>query len=418
MRPAEYPGSSRTDRRPSIRDIVYLVAPGGHPNYGDEFILRAWLNHLARVRPDAQVIVDCHTPGQAAVLLGGCHRHVTFVDTIWRICFGTAHLEPTEAVASAARVVGDPGQMPKLVSGIEMLAAAHTIHLIGGGYINMVWPHHLALLAAATAAAQCSGGRAVATGQGLMPVGVPEREALLRELRGEFAIFDVRDTPSAHAVAGSDGDESCTGDDAWLGIRDPGVYDTESAAAQRPFGFCLQSDLMDDFAGGRGTDGLAEAVSAFLDQWGIQGEEVVVVEAIPGADRLVYDRIAHRVPGAIFVPFTELWRRGLPARSDQTWVSTRFHVHLLAAAAGASGLAPPGRIDYYPVKHQSLIDAGSHWHIVDSADLPSAPIHSGGFDPDTVDGLHQGKVALADRIYPPPSWRRRGLTALRSVTAR
>ncbi len=97
---------------------------------------------------------------------------------------------------------------------------------------------------------------------------------------------------------------------------------------------------MDDFAGGRGgTDGLTEAVSALIDQWGgiRGGEDVVVVEAIPGADRLVYDRIAHRLPGAIFVPFTELWRRGLPARSGQTWVSTRFHVHLLAAAAGASG---------------------------------------------------------------------------------
>ncbi|HEY9265000.1 MAG TPA: polysaccharide pyruvyl transferase family protein [Mycobacterium sp.] len=394
------------------------MAPGGHPNYGDEFILRAWLNHLARVRPDAQVVVDCHTPGQAAVLLAGCHRHVTFVDTIWRICFATAHLEPAEAIATAARVVGDPGQMPKLVSGIEMLAAAQTVHLIGGGYINMVWPHHLALLAAATAAAQCSRGRAVATGQGLMPVGVPEREALLRELQVQFALFDVRDTPSARAVAGAGGDVSCTGDDAWLGIRDRDVYDTESAAAQRPFGFCLQSDLMDDFADGRGTDGLTEAVAALVDTWGIGGDEVVVVEAIPGADRLVYDRIAHRLPGAIFVPFTELWRRGLPARPGQTWISTRFHVHLLAAAAGASGLAPPGRIDYYPVKHQSLIDAGSHWQILDSTNPPAAPTRSGGFDPDTVNRLHQGKAALADRIYPPPSWRRRGLTTLRSVTAR
>jgi polysaccharide pyruvyl transferase WcaK-like protein len=36
---------------------VYLVAPSGNPNYGDEFILRAWLSYLARVRPEADVVV-------------------------------------------------------------------------------------------------------------------------------------------------------------------------------------------------------------------------------------------------------------------------------------------------------------------------------------------------------------------------
>ncbi|WP_157576604.1 hypothetical protein [Mycobacterium sp. GA-2829] len=46
-----------------------MVAPAGNPTYGDDFILRAWLTHLAVHRPDADVVVDCHTPGQAAVLL-------------------------------------------------------------------------------------------------------------------------------------------------------------------------------------------------------------------------------------------------------------------------------------------------------------------------------------------------------------
>jgi hypothetical protein len=98
---------TRTSRRPTDREIVYLVAPGGNPNYGDEFILRAWPRHLARVRPEADVVVDCHTPGQAAVLLRSSHPRVTFVDTIWRICPQTAHLPPAEAVARPEPL--DPG---------------------------------------------------------------------------------------------------------------------------------------------------------------------------------------------------------------------------------------------------------------------------------------------------------------------
>ncbi|WP_206613663.1 polysaccharide pyruvyl transferase family protein [Mycolicibacterium elephantis] len=401
MRPATSQPRATAVRAQNRQELIYLVAPGGNPNYGDEFILRAWLRHLAVVRPHADVVVDCHTPGQAAVLLQGSHPRMTFVDTIWRICFETAPLAPSEAAAVAQDVINNPGRMPRIVSGIELLARAHTVHLVGGGYINTVWPHHVALLAAAAAAADRSGGRALATGQGLVPVGESERLNLLRELQSRFAVFDVRDARSAESLAGSSGSYTFTGDDAWLGIGEDGVYDTTSEAARRSMVFCLQSDLMDDFADGQGIDGLASAIAGLIENWGVAGHDVAVVEGIPGADRIVYDRVAHLLPGAVFVPFTTVWNDGLPANADQMWVSTRFHPHLLAAAIGASGLALSGRADYYPNKHQSLIEAGSRWQVADSAALPPSPIRNGGFSPDAV-MLHRGrKAALAAEIYPP-----------------
>ena len=139
--------------RHSDREVVYLVAPSGIPNYGDEFILRAWLRHLRRVRPEADLVIDCHTPGQAAVLLGRWHPRVTFVDTFWRICFATAELPPAEAIAAARDVVHHPGLMPKIVSGIERLARADVVHLVGGdtstrsGHIIWrCWPRPMPLL--------------------------------------------------------------------------------------------------------------------------------------------------------------------------------------------------------------------------------------------------------------------------------
>jgi polysaccharide pyruvyl transferase WcaK-like protein len=413
------PRSENQTRRHTAQEIVYLVAPSGNPNYGDEFILRAWLRYLARARPEADVVVDCHTPGQAAVLHRAWHPRVTFVDTIWRICFDTAHLPPTEAIAVAEGVVRDPGTMPRIVSGIDLMARADTVHLVGGGYVNAVWSHHLALLAATTAAVDRSGGIAIATGQGLVPVGDPERLSLLRSLQERFSLFDVRDGPSYAAITRSGGRTTFTGDDAWLGIRDGGVYDTVSEAARRSFVFCLQSDLMDDFADGQGTEGLTNAIARLIEQWRLDGEDVAVVEGMPGSDRIVFDRVAHLLTGVVFVPFTDVWNRGLPARAGQTWVSTRFHPHLLAAATGASGLALSGRSDYYPIKHQSLVAAGSRWQVIESSELPSKPVQDGGFTAHTVEQLRRRKSTLAAQLYPPAPFSpmRRALEALR-VTKR
>lgn len=421
-------GNSLTNNAPSLADRtlrapgpgpVYLVAPGGHPNYGDEFILRAWLRYLAAERPDTEVVVDCHTPGQAAVLLSRWHPRVTFVDTIWRICFETSELPVDEAAAVAADTLANPGRMPRLVSGVDLLSRADTVHLVGGGYVNTVWPHHLAIVAAAAESARRFGVRAVATGQGLVPAGDADRVALLRESCREFALFDVRDQPSLEVLADPGIHSSFSGDDAWLGVGEQHVYDRESPAARRDVIFCLQSDLMEDFDGGRGLDGLTDAVLRVIDDWRLAGPEVAFVEGLPGADRHVYDRVRHAVPDALFVPFTEVWQRGLPARSGQTWVSTRFHPHLIAAAAGANGLALTGHGDYYPVKHESLTQAGSRWLISDADALPATPPTEGGFPAEAVAARQHAKRSLARRLYPPDrSPVRRAARRIRRLTRR
>lgn len=414
MTPAPFALDVQRSRTARSRELVYLVAPAGHPNYGDEFILRTWLRYLARARPETEIVVDCHTPGQAAVLLSGCHPRVTYVDTVWRICFRAAELGGIEAIAFAGEVVDDPGRMPTIVSGIELLARADTVHMVGGGYLNTVWAHHVTLPVTVLAAARRSGGRALATGQGLLPVGDGEQLRLLRELSDQFWHFDIRDEASRRAVARSAPNLSDTGDDAWLGIDDDGVYDVESEAAHRRFVFCLQSDLVDDFAGGDGVDGLAEVVRRVVERWHISGQDAAFVEGIPGADRIVFDRVAHLLPGVLFVPFTDIWTHGLPARPEQTWITTRFHHHLLAAATGASGVALTGHSDYYAVKHHSLLDVGSRWHVTDNYDLPAAPSREGGLPSNAVARLHAVKKALAARLYPQeaPSTLRRAAKAL------
>ncbi|WP_278314431.1 polysaccharide pyruvyl transferase family protein [Lolliginicoccus levis] len=374
------------------QDVVYLIAPSGHPNYGDELIAAQWLRYLARRRPRSLVVLDCHTPGQASILLHGLHPNVMFVDTAWRLASEASKREPAQAEDFLAHVVAEPGRACLIVDGIELLARASSIHLLGGGYLNAMWPHHYNLLDIAKSAQQRSGARLYATGQGLMPA---EDAGRIAGATRHFDVFDVRDQPSTRFNG-----TILTGDDAWLELPTAPTAGTAAEAARRGTVLCLQSDLT---GSEDGAERLATLVRGLLDHWGTPGSDIAVIEAIPGTDRVVFDQLADRLGGALFVPFTEIWRNGFPASPGQTWISTRFHPHLIAAAAGASGIAISGQRGYYDTKHQSLIDLGSGWTLLHVDDDPQAVPRptSGGFAASDVEMLARAKNDLADALYPP-----------------
>lgn len=62
--------------------------------------------------------------------------------------------------AFVQRAINDPGVAPRWHAGIELAAQMDLVHVIGGGFINGLWPRHIGLLAGSVAAARRSGGRA------------------------------------------------------------------------------------------------------------------------------------------------------------------------------------------------------------------------------------------------------------------
>ncbi|GAA4702967.1 hypothetical protein GCM10023215_47890 [Pseudonocardia yuanmonensis] len=369
------------DRRP----LYHLVGTAGFPNYGDELIAAGWLRHLARTAPEADVWLDCPSPGTAATLLDGLHPRARFTDTVWRLCRAAPEGGPWETAAWVRRAVADPGLAPRWVAGVELLRRADVVHVIGGGYVNGIWPRHAGVLAAAVAGTDQSGGRAVATGQGLTPE-ADGAGPLLRSLLERFALVEVRDEASARLL---DRPNTLGLDDAFLPTA--AVPPTDDAPRVV---LCLQSDLSD-----RPAEALATFVLGALRRWRVDPQEVAVVEGIPGQDRVVYALLEHQLPGARFVPFDRVWGDGLPVAADQTWISTRFHPHLVAAAVGAGGLAVGLNGDYYPTKHRSLTALGSGWDLVTDLDATPGRPGPGGFPPDVVAGLRERKAALADRVY-------------------
>ena len=416
-------GRPRADPRP-----VYLVAPAGHPNYGDEQLLAGWLRHLRHRLPGTPVVVDCHTPGQAAVLHHSEHPDVLFTDTLWRLAAEGA--DARSAVGFCRQAVSDPGVRPALASGVALARSASVVHLIGGGYVNDQWPLHLGVVAAVGEICRLSGASAVATGQGLLPCS--ERDLLAEALR-DFDLVTVRDRGSHDLLAAAGVPVRFVGDDGWLslstaggpeefasgrGLTDHPVYSSDPDTC-RDVVLCAQSDLADPHA-------VAGTVARVLAEWGVPGERLSVVEAIPGSDRVVWDLVCARadaaggdhdgdddeddevgrtladlrLPRARFVPFQEVWAAGLPARPGQVWLTTRFHPHLFAAARGASGVALRTGSDYYEVKHGSLTEAGSPWPAL-GLDGGAPPLPEvGGFDPATVAARVRAAESLAEEIYP------------------
>ncbi|MDR7189113.1 hypothetical protein J2Y46_001936 [Microbacterium sp. BE35] len=370
----------RVDDRP-----FYLVSAAGLPNYGDEFITRAWLDWLAKRHPNVPVWLDCVEPGRANHLFADAHPLLKTTNTLWHLALSAQEMSFADGIEHARRRVLDLGS-PRYDLGLLQLREAQSVHLLGGGYLNSVWEHQLLFLPALVALKERFRVPVYATGQGLTPLSENARGAVAGWLR-RFDLFETRDAPSAKlpgAVAGID--------DAFLAFANQRrVY---SQAPTPDVMLVLQGDFLTEDA----IEPLVDAVEQFVRSQ--RTTSVGMVESIPPDDSWMLARVRERGVDVDFYPFIRLWEEGFPAKASQTWLSTRFHFHLLAAAAGAKGAVIELRPDYYGVKHASLRELGTGWSYAGDAAAPGSLIPTG--NPAFATGrerLAEKKVAVARSIY-------------------
>lgn len=362
---------------------IYLVGSAGYPHYGDDIAAAAWLRHLATTEPDAEVYLDCPNPGGAQLFLGDLHPHVRFVDTVFRLCWASPDDDAHASAEFVATAIRHPGYgYAHRAAGVELMHTADVYHVLGGSYINTIWPNHVGVLAAGEVLASERGVRSAVTGLGLLPSGAP-REVLDR-VTASYEVLDLRDSGS-RALFSHD-KASDTGDDALLGLR----FDERDSPSTI---MCFQSDLVDG-----DVDELATSAIETAHAWGLRPGRIGYVEAIPGQDRIVFDKLEAELPGIRFYPFAEIWREGLPARSGQRWLTTRQSMHVAAAAAGASGVAFPVKAGYDDVQHQDLVEKGSGWSIGTPGEAAPEPADGGGFG-DGLDAMVAAKQQVAKTVY-------------------
>ncbi|GGL26895.1 polysaccharide pyruvyl transferase family protein [Phycicoccus endophyticus] len=367
-------------------DIVYLVSTAGHPNYGDELIARGWLAYLAARRPHADVWLDCPEPGRAAVLLAGAHPRLHVTDTMWRVALSHDSEDRGAAHAAVRHRVSHLGT-PREDLGLQLAARARSVHLLGGGHLVAAWPANLLLTSLASQMAREHDVPVVMTGVGLVPMGDADTE-LVRAALADFAYADARDPLSAQRFG-----IPVRPDDAFLALGQGAVVLDRRPA---PRGMVLlQGDLHDRAR-------MTQALDASLDVMraeGLEGQEIGVVEAIPPEDSWLLDAVRERWPSVRFYPFGEVWTEGLPVGPDQVWVTSRFHIHLVAAAVGARGIAVNTGLEYYRVKHESLLRLGTGWALAEAgAPWPSATVDP--TFPQRALRASEERRQVADTLYP------------------
>ncbi len=346
---------------------IYLVATSGHPNFGDELILRSWLRFLAAHEPHAEVWVDCPAPGPTAPLMRDEHPGLRTTDTLYRLCWEAPSDDPRVVAEFVGRALEEPGEAPRWIPGIDVLRRSDVVHVLGGGYINDVWPRHHGLVAGAAWMSR-RGARVAATGLGLQPAGDAAHE-VWQASAAAFDVLTVRDETSLKVVTADAPRATLAPDDVLLSAPSD-VLDASSADAPDVM-VCVQTDMLDgDFAD------VVSFVRTTLQGWGVgKGDAVGFVECIPRVDRAIYDALRGELPEARFYSLWDLLAQGLPARPGQRWISSRYHPHLLAAQAGASGVALSLSDDYYSVKHGAVTALGSGWTL---ATTESADVTPGG----------------------------------------
>lgn len=262
-----------------------------------------------------------------------------------------------------------------------------SIHLLGGGYMNSIWPENLGILAALTTLRREFGVRLFATGQGLLP-NDGEAQQWVAEQLAEFDFVESRDREGAKAF-----DIHAGTDDAFLAFanRRP-IY---APAAQLPEKMVLiQGDMVAE-----DESAITAAITSFI---GEGGPRVGFAEAIPPEDLRFAQAYLDEDAELFF--FLRMWEEGFPARAGQTWFTSRFHFHLLAAAAGARGMVLNVRTGYYDVKHALLEQLGTGWGVLQGDVDPRAVIQANATASDDFPRiarvLGQEKSRLASELYP------------------
>ena len=378
------------------RDVFYLIAEPGYPNYGDELIAAEWLKYLAQRHPESPVVVDCARPGPAATILQGIHPRASFTDTLRRL--GTENPFPYEGpIDDIAGFVGDAlendGLPPRYAMGIRLLQhRVRGIHMLGGGYMRGDWTCNLSRLAVGPFAKR-HGIPAIATGLGLMPLDGESLE-FARHSVAMFDRFTVRDERTLGALNGGESDAiiaELAPDDCFVnGLKDCYMQDDALPGIM----MCVQSDFVAD------SERLHAYATSILETWGIGlHDSIGVVECNPLIDRPIYDYlIAHGYDRVRFFPLAEILERGFPAREGQRWISTRYHPHILAAAKGCAGSFISVDAGYYDVKHAAVLRMGSHWTKATLGE--PAPRPGDGFtDPNLPERYSRQIRQVADILY-------------------
>lgn len=389
--------------------MIYSLGGAGYRNFGDELMVRSWLDWWGKNLPDAKIAVDGASREALKDVFGTPYPDLVTLDAVNRLASRTTTGDFWDTFKRGLTFYDRGGfsNYEGLADQAAIFAEAKVIHLHGGGYLNDHFYRKGFLLGLAVASARRSGARLIGTGLGLVPLKTPQDidRAMIAAALEEFELIETRDTESAEILRKLspearvlDGLDDTFMDD--IGFHHDG---------KRRLHISFNEDSTNTPA--------FIAAADYVKQHHGDYDEVLFWQCAPN-DAGAWRRIDQLGIGAQKIDFATLVSKPIPVSRGDHMITARFHPHMIGARGGAVGCYyTPGR--YYDVKHGSVVRLGSGFQRMDGSALTSEFLSAEqNILVDKAPALVRQKHELASKLFPvekPSATPRRSKSARKSA---
>lgn len=324
----------------------YLIGGAGVPNYGDELIIRSWVDWyqsaLGHASSGELIVAGASQPVLKSLLEDDFPR-LKLSDSVARARYKLGKISFVEAVKIGLNFFDKRPSGEPFVALASELEDVSSFHLHGGGYLNDKWPSHGFTLGLGAALAKRAGTTSIATGIGLGPFAAlrPAEEGVLADAFRAYALLEVRDDWSYEWVKRIAADA-----EVHLGLDDCFVQPVSEVPIA---GAALHISLIGDAAS---APVLERLPGTFVGEF----DKVYFWLCTP-QDAASFSILADR-----FRNVEPVWVRGLvegiPVGETNFMLTQRFHPHIIGARLGMQGIVKV-RSAYYDIKHSSVFALGS-----------------------------------------------------------
>lgn len=336
-----------------------LIGSVGGPNFGDEAIMRVWIESYLEKSQNNVVFFD----GYARENLNKISKNMFYPNAYLSsesqsIFNSTKSLHFSDGKNMASNLNDYCNKIKKISDSIKELNVEQ-IHIFGGGYINSIWPDNYLLLVSSVLAAAEANIPLIASGQGLTPSNQNYMKFL--QFFKYFSFCDVRDKESFGIISDiiKTDKGSFTGDDAILSFlmkKNPLVKEESTPSVV----FCVQNDLFDGNLFAKKI--LSDEIFSFFSGKGFKNFKFISAmhnDYFPEDENIKKMATKHNI-SITHINEMQLIKYGIPVHKDSFFITSRYHVHLLASLWGCKGISLY-KNEYYKIKHDAVNMMGSLW---------------------------------------------------------
>ncbi|MDP8249728.1 polysaccharide pyruvyl transferase family protein [Pseudochrobactrum saccharolyticum] len=329
--------------------MLYMLGGAGVSNFGDEFMVRRWLEFYKEHGLEGELTIDGASAENLSGLFGGIYRKASFVSVFNALKYSG----PDNFWESLRRGLnfydnGGLNNYREFKKWSEKIISTKLMHLHGGGYINEIWPQSAFLLGVAAATKLKYNCKLVGTGIGLLPLSkVPDlyRDEF-NKIINTFDFIECRDYDSYLFLKNS----VDNADNIFYGLDDTYLAHVDNVS--NVDGCNLHISYFS-----KAKESLHRLLNKLPDEYFNKFSNVYFWECTM-QDRECFDIVKAKHPKVKLLDYRDLVLNPLPVNAGDEMITARFHPHLLAARKGVAGYYREDG-SYYDVKQGSVVDLGS-----------------------------------------------------------